>query len=97
MFFLAILTDAFLFLYPLLAQSGHGAAIGTYVKLSIAVNRPRTTCDGRGGSGQSVKEQRTTRPQTRKGHTTHVSGFDFPGFIVIDDKGHDFFKDSNLR
>ena len=39
----------------------------------------------RGGSGQSVKEQRTTRPKTRKAPT-----------IVIDDKGNDFFKDSNL-
>jgi tartrate dehydratase beta subunit/fumarate hydratase class I family protein len=28
--------------------------------------------------------------------TTHVSGADFPAFIVIDDKGNDFFKDSNL-
>ena len=50
----------------------------------------------RGGSGQSVKEQRTTRQKTRKAPTTHVSGAGFPAFIVIDDKGNDFFKDSNL-
>jgi hypothetical protein len=51
----------------------------------------------RGGSGQSVKEQRTTRPKTRKGPTTHVSGVDFPAFIVINDKGNDLFNDLNLR
>ena len=50
----------------------------------------------RGGSGQSVKEQRTTGPKTRKAPTTHVSGADFLAFIVIDDKGSDFFKDLNL-
>jgi tartrate dehydratase beta subunit/fumarate hydratase class I family protein len=27
---------------------------------------------------------------------THVSGADLPAFIVIDDKGNDFFKDLNL-
>jgi len=47
----------------------------------------------RSGSGQSVKEQRTTRPKARKAPTTHVSGADFPVFIVIDDKGDDFCKD----
>ena len=50
----------------------------------------------RGGSGQSVKEQRTTRPKTCKMPTKHVSSADFPAFIVIDDKGNDFFKDLNL-
>jgi hypothetical protein len=50
----------------------------------------------RGGSGQSVKEQRTTRPKARKAPTTHVSGADFLALIVIDDKGNDFFKDLNL-
>ena len=44
----------------------------------------------RGGSGQSVKEQHTTRSKTRK------AGTNFLAFIVIDDKGNDFFKDSNL-
>ena len=47
----------------------------------------------RSGSGQSVKEQRTTRPKARKAPTTHVSGADFLAIIVIDDKGNDFFKD----
>ncbi|MGC1846140.1 MAG: hypothetical protein WA707_01025 [Pseudolabrys sp.] len=50
----------------------------------------------RGGSGQSVKEQRTTRPKTRKAPTTDVSGAGFPAFFVSDDKGTDFFKASNL-
>lgn len=50
----------------------------------------------RGGSGQSVKEQRTTRPKARKAPTIHVSGADILAFIVIDDKGNDFFKDLNL-
>ena len=50
----------------------------------------------RGGSRQSVKEQRTTRPKARKAPTTHVSGADFLAFIVIDDKGNDFFKNLNL-
>ncbi|MGB8175947.1 MAG: hypothetical protein WCF29_13230 [Pseudolabrys sp.] len=49
-----------------------------------------------GGSGQSVKEQRTTRQKTRKAPIAHVSGANFLAFIVIDDKGNDFFKDSNL-
>ena len=48
----------------------------------------------RGGSRQSVKEQRTTRES--EAPTTHVSGADFLAFIVIDDKGNDFFKDLNL-
>jgi hypothetical protein len=66
------------------------------VKLSIA-GEPEGDMQRRGGSGQSVKEQRTTtRPKTRKAPTTHVSGADFPAFIVIDDKGNDFFKDLNL-
>jgi hypothetical protein len=56
---------------------------------------PEGNMQRRGGSGQSVKEQ-TTRPKTRKAPTTHVSGAGFPAFIVIDDKGNDFFKDSNL-
>jgi hypothetical protein len=55
---------------------------------------PEGDMQRRGGSGQSVKEQRTTGPKTRKAPTTHVSGADFPAFIVIDDK--DFFKDLNL-
>jgi hypothetical protein len=50
----------------------------------------------RGGSGQSVKEQRTTGPKTRKAPTTHRSSADIPAFIVIDDKGNDLFKDLNL-
>lgn len=49
----------------------------------------------RGGSGQSVKEQRRTRENARKAPTTHVSGADFLAFIVIDNKGNDFFKDLN--
>jgi len=61
--------------------------------LSIVVNRPGATCND-GGSGQSVKEQRTTRPKARKAPTK--SSADFPVFIVIDDKGNDFFKDLNL-
>jgi hypothetical protein len=48
----------------------------------------------RGGSRQSVKEQRTTRPKARK--APHVSGADLPAFIVIVDEGNDFFKDFNL-
>jgi hypothetical protein len=79
----------------LLTQSGHGAAIGTYVKLSIAVNRPRTTCDD-AVEADSVKEQRTTRPKARKAPTTHGSGADFLAIIVIEDKGNGFFKDLNL-
>ncbi|MGA7004933.1 MAG: hypothetical protein WBZ28_23610 [Pseudolabrys sp.] len=50
----------------------------------------------RGGSGQSVKEQRTTRPKARKAPTKHGSGADFLAIIVIDDTGNDFFKDLNL-
>jgi hypothetical protein len=50
----------------------------------------------RGASGQPAKGQRTKRPKARKAPTTHVSGADFPAFIVIDDKGNDFFKDLNL-
>ena len=46
----------------------------------------------RGGSGQSVKEQRTTREKARKAPTTRVSGADFLAIIVIDDKGNDFFQ-----
>ncbi|MGB7670847.1 MAG: hypothetical protein WBM31_07180, partial [Pseudolabrys sp.] len=57
---------------------------------------PEGNMQRRGGSGQSVKEQRTTRQKTRKAPTTHVSAADFPAFFVIDDKGNDFFKDSNL-
>src|SRR5262245_30786787 len=49
----------------------------------------------RGGSGQSVKEK-DDRQKAHKAPTTHVSGADFPTFIVIDDKGNDFFKDLNL-
>jgi hypothetical protein len=57
---------------------------------------PEGNMQRRGGSRQSVKEQRTTRQKTRKAPTTHVSAADFPAFFVIDDKGNDFFKDSNL-
>ena len=57
---------------------------------------PEGDMQRRGGSGQSVKEQRTTREKARKAPTTHVSGADFLAFIVIDDKGNDFFKDLNL-
>jgi hypothetical protein len=57
---------------------------------------PEGDMQRRGGSVQSVKEQRTTRPKARKAPTKHVSGADFPAFIVIDDKGNDFFKDLNL-
>ena len=50
----------------------------------------------RGGSGQSVKEQRTTRPKTsQSADHTRVRRW-FPALIVIDDKGNDFFKDLNL-
>ena len=51
----------------------------------------------RGGSGQSVKEQRTTRSKTCKAPTTHVSGNYFLAFIVNDDKSNDFFKDLEFR
>jgi hypothetical protein len=54
---------------------------------------PEGDMQRRGGSRQSVKEQRTTMPKTRKAPTTHVAGADLPAFIVIDDKGNDFFKD----
>ncbi|MGC1744357.1 MAG: hypothetical protein WA754_17615 [Pseudolabrys sp.] len=37
----------------------------------------------RGGSGQSVKEQRTTRQKTRKAPTTHVSAADFIGRFAV--------------
>ena len=50
----------------------------------------------RGESGQPVKGQSAYRPKARKAPTAHVSGADFLAFIVIDDKGNDFFKDSNL-
>ena len=51
---------------------------------------PEGDMQRRGGSGQSVKEQRTTREKARKAPTTHVSGA--LAFIVIDDKGNDFFQ-----
>ena len=77
----------------LLTQSGHGAAIGTFVKLNIAV---RTRCNDAVEADTRSKEQRTTRPKIRKAPTTHMSDVDFLALIVIDDKGNDFFKDLNL-
>ena len=46
-------------------------------------------------SEQPAKAQRGG-PKARKAPSTHVSGADFPAFIVIDDKGNDVFKDINL-
>jgi hypothetical protein len=73
-----------------MTQSGHGAVIGTYVKLSIAMSNDAVEADSRS------KSSARPRPKARKAPTTHVSGADFPVFIVIDDKGNDFFKDLNL-
>jgi hypothetical protein len=57
---------------------------------------PEGDMQRRDGSGQSVKEQRTTKPKARKAPTTHASGADFLAFIVIDDKDNDFLKDLSL-
>jgi hypothetical protein len=64
--------------------------------LSIAVNRPRATCNDAVEADSQSKSSARSRPKTRKAPTTHMSGADFPAFIVIDDKGNDFFKDLNL-
>jgi hypothetical protein len=64
--------------------------------LSIAVNRPRATCNDAVEADSRSKSSGTTRPKARRAPTTHVSGADFLAFIVIDDKGNDVFKDSNL-
>ena len=73
-----------------------GAAIGTYCKIEHRREAPNGDMQRRGGSGRSVKEQRTTRRKARQAPSTHVAGADFPAFIVIDDKGNDVFKDLNL-
>jgi hypothetical protein len=74
---------------------GHGAVIGTYVKLSIAMNRPGATCN------DAVEADSRSKSSARPGQRLakrrpHTSGADFPAFIVIDDKGNDLFKDLNL-
>jgi hypothetical protein len=66
-------------------------------KIEYRREPPEGDMQRRGGSGPSVKEQRTTRRKTRKTPTTHMSGADSPAFIVISDKSNDVFKDLNLR
>ena len=53
-----------------------GAAIGTYCKIEHRREAPEGDMQRRGGSGQSVKEQRTARLKARKAPTAHVSGAD---------------------
>jgi hypothetical protein len=49
-----------------MTQSGHGAAVGTYINLSIVVNRPGGDMQRRGGRGRPMKGRRTNRPKARK-------------------------------
>ena len=79
-----------------MTQTRHGVAIGTFVKLSIAVNRPRATCNDAVEAYSRSKSSARPGQRLAKAPTKHVSGADFPAFIVIDDKGNDFFKDLNL-
>src|SRR5215475_9916340 len=53
--------------------SCHGAKARIYLGLGIVVNRLGGDMQRRGGTGQPVKGQRSTRPKARKAPTAHLS------------------------
>jgi hypothetical protein len=57
----------------LMTQSGHGAAVGTYVKVAHRHEPPGGDMR-RGGARRPVKGQRATKPGGRKVSTALVSG-----------------------
>jgi len=71
---------------------------GANVRICIGLSDPPegATCNDAVEADSRSKSSGTTRPKARKAPSTHVSGADFPAFIVIDDKGNDVFKDINL-
>ena len=77
----------------ILANLGVSRRRGANVRICIGLRGG--DMQRRGQSGLPTKVQRGG-PKARKAPSTHVSGADFPAFIVIDDKGNDVFKDINL-
>ena len=63
------------------------------VKLSIAVNRPKATC--KDALEADSRSKSSTRPGQRLAKR-RPPACPAPAFIVIDDKGNEFFKDLNL-